>query len=326
MIRAEKYSIEDSSQAGEIRRSLSHWTKDLDLNEKQSGSISIVVNELASNILKHATRGEIICTLDERSLSILAIDKGPGIADLDEAFRDGYSSQGTAGNGLGAVKRLSTEFDIYTQPGKGTIILSRFEKRPASEDEKFESFGFSLPVKGEIVSGDGWVHVKDSVHKLMVCDGLGHGLQAHEANLKAIEVFQKSFHPNPLNDVNYIHEGLKSTRGGAIAVAYVDLSKRIVEYCGLGNIVGNIVGRTTIKRLISYNGTAGVQMRKVQSLPYPIEKDAFLILNSDGLSSNWNLQDYPGLFIRHPLIVAALLYRDFNRGNDDVTVIVGREK
>lgn len=318
-----KFNVDDSSIAGEIRRGLSGWAMELGFDSVKTGNVSIVVNELTTNILKHAKRGEIICTICDDSISILAIDKGPGIHDLSSALEDGFSTQGTAGNGLGAIKRLSDLFDVYSQVGKGTVVLSQFQKHE-KERSGFSLWGFSLPIQGEEVSGDGWIDKDEDIHKIMISDGLGHGLQANTATRTAIETFSESTHINPLNDINMLHLALRSTRGAAVSVAYIDLKKHIVEYCGLGNIVGNIITNHVTKRLISYNGTAGVQMRKVQSLPYPINEDSVIVFHSDGLSTQWNLNEYPGVINKHPFLIAGLLYRDYSRGNDDVTVVVGK--
>jgi len=316
------FSIEDSSSAGEIRRALTPAAEELGFDEVKATEVSIVVNELVTNILKHAQRGELICVTDDESLSILAIDKGPGIANILEALRDGYSTHGTAGNGLGAVKRLADEFDIYSVIQKGTVVLAKFNL--ANLKTGLKCFGFSLPLKGETVSGDGWASKNGDTFKLLVCDGLGHGLQAHSATRVAIETFESSENLSAIADVNLIHLALRSTRGAAISVLHYDHQKQLVEYCGLGNIVGSINSPGSSKRLVSYNGTAGLQMRKIQSLPYPFEDSSTLILHSDGMATHWNLTDYPGLIMKHPLIIAGVLYRDFTRGNDDVTVIVGK--
>lgn len=322
MKRVHSFLIDDPSISGEIRRLVSGWSEQLGFDSVVSGEISIVINELSTNILKHAKHGEMICLADENTISILAIDKGPGISDINTALEDGYSTHGTAGNGLGAVKRLSSFFDIFTQPGKGTIVLARFAKNP--EQPRFSCHGFSLPLKGETVSGDGWTDVGEDVHKIMVSDGLGHGLLAHEASLKAIHAFVETDHSNPFNDVNLLHLALRSTRGAAVAVAYVDTKNKVVDFCGLGNIAGAIVNNHGSKKLISYAGTAGVQMRKTQSLAYPFPDHSLLVLHSDGLLTQWDLKEYPGILNKHPLISAAILYRDFKRGTDDVTVVVGK--
>lgn len=298
------------------------WSQDLAFDEIKTSNASIVVNELGTNILKHATRGEIICTMDDGSISILAIDKGPGIENIVQALEDGYSTSGTAGNGIGAIRRLSSDFDLFSQVNKGTIVLSRFFKYDYTP-RKYQVHGFSIPLKGETVSGDQWICIYDEVPKILVADGLGHGLLAHEAATTAMNAFTEYTHSGPLQDVNQLHGALRSTRGAAVSVSYVDLEKNIVDNCGLGNIAGVVVNGVTSKKIISYAGTAGVQLRKVQSLAYPAEKNSLLIMHSDGLSANWSLNDYPGLIIKHPLIIAGVLYRDYSRGNDDSTVIVG---
>jgi hypothetical protein len=74
--------------------------------------------------------------------------------------------------------------------------------------------------------------------------------------------------------------------------------------------------------MVSHNGTVGHQMRRVQEFVYPWPAEALVILHSDGLATQWRL--LPGLAARDPALIAAILYRDFRRGRDDVTVLVAR--
>ena len=318
---ATSFPILDLSSIGEVRRHVARWTSTALLNETLQGQISIVISELGTNIVKHAGQGEMICICSEFSIDILALDKGPGLTDT-RSFEDGFSSQGTAGNGLGAIKRLATHFDYFTAVGKGTIIHASFETK--TNESPYTCAGFSIALKGEEVSGDNWTSSQDGT-KIMVADGLGHGLLAHTASKAAVDEFENSKHSDPLFDIQLLHGRLRSTRGAAVAVAYLDPKKNVVDYTGLGNISGSIVGRKINKKMISYNGTAGVEMRKIQTLSYPWESDCALIMHSDGLSANWSLEAYPGILIRHPLVIAAVLYRDFYRGKDDVTVVVMKE-
>ncbi len=57
---------------------------------------------------------------------------------------------------------------------------------------------------------------------------------------------------------------------------------------------------------------------------YAFPADALLVMHSDGLGSRWTLEAYPGLVRRHPALIAGILYRDFKRGRDDVSVVVAR--
>ena len=65
-----------------------------------------------------------------------------------------------------------------------------------------------------------------------------------------------------------------------------------------------------------------IWMPKVAEFVYPWSQQSLLILHSDGLAAQWNLNHYPGLGARHPALIAAVLYRDFKRTGDEMTVIV----
>lgn len=324
-----KFPIEDSSHIGEIRRSIKAWALDLGFSETIAGKMAIVINELGTNIIKHAQRGEMIAQIFNSHIFILAIDNGPGMSNIKACMDDGFSTQGTAGNGLGAIRRLSDIFDAFTLLGKGTIVLAGFKisEEFVFDESPWDFYGFSLPIKGETVSGDGWSCAKSpsGKRKVLVSDGLGHGILAHEATNTALDAFKESVQESPLVDIKHFHHALRSSRGAALSEGIIDAEKMTFQFCGIGNVIGAIVSPASTKRMISYNGTAGVQLIKIQELTYPLEKESLIIIHSDGLSSQWSLSPYPGIFLRHPLIIAGLLYRDFNRGTDDVTVIVAKE-
>lgn len=322
-----KFVVREASITGEIRRTVANWSKELNLDETLSGKISIVITEMTSNILKHAGSGEVIAVLTENSIELLAIDKGPGMANPSECFKDGFSTQGTQGTGLGAIKRLSTRFDLYTQLGKGTVVYSQFKSEEAQQNKSiYDIGGISIPYKDEPVCGDGWTHVEENgVVKILVSDGLGHGIFANEASRQAADTFHLSSHSSPLDDINRLHNAMRSTRGAAVAIAYVDFKNQKIDYAGLGNISSTIFSEKSAKRLISYNGIVGIQMRKVQPMTYPMDSRSVFILFSDGLSSHWNLNDYPGLQFKPAYLIAGFIYRDFGRTTDDVTVVVMKE-
>jgi hypothetical protein len=76
--------------------------------------------------------------------------------------------------------------------------------------------------------------------------------------------------------------------------------------------------------MASHNGTVGHQMARVQEFTYPWNADSHLIMHSDGLGSRWDLERYPGIWSKHPSLIATILHRDFSRGRDDVTVLVAK--
>jgi serine/threonine-protein kinase RsbT len=95
--------------------------------------ITTAISEVARNIIIYAGAGEmLLSTLDggqPRGLSITAVDEGPGIADLDLAMQNGYSTSDSLGLGLPGAKRIMDEFEISSQPGKGTTVRMKKWKR-----------------------------------------------------------------------------------------------------------------------------------------------------------------------------------------------------
>jgi serine/threonine-protein kinase RsbT len=88
--------------------------------------IATAISELARNIVSYARKGEItlkvVNGLNRQGIAVIASDDGPGIADIRQALRDGFSTSGSLGLGLPGVRRLMDEFDISSQPGRGTVV------------------------------------------------------------------------------------------------------------------------------------------------------------------------------------------------------------
>ncbi len=92
--------------------------------------IVMAVSEIALNILQYAGRGEIILSITRRGdgtpgIEVVARDQGPGIADLGLALQEGYSSSGRTGLGLPGARRLMDEFEIHSEPGRGTTVIMK---------------------------------------------------------------------------------------------------------------------------------------------------------------------------------------------------------
>ena len=91
--------------------------------------IATAISEVARNIVVYAKRGEIVLSLanqgSRRGIVVVARDDGPGIPDLAQAMQDGYSTSRGLGLGLPGAKRLMDEFEIISQPGKGTTIVMK---------------------------------------------------------------------------------------------------------------------------------------------------------------------------------------------------------
>ena len=323
--------VVESSQAGEARRRATAFATDLNIAESNRGAIALATTEMATNLVKHAGRGHILLQSlrnGHRGMRVISVDKGPGIPDIGRALSDGHSTAGSMGTGLGAIRRISSAFDVYSVPGSGTVVYSEFwEGKPAHVpgDKTLEIGVVSEPVAGEQVCGDGWgVHSFADSILLMVVDGLGHGFFAAEAAREAERVLAETKDGSIKNIIHDTHLALKKTRGAAFGLAKIDKEKRLLTFAGVGNISTSVVAPGSSRSLASHNGTLGQNMERVQEFNVPWETNSVLVMHSDGLATRWDLSRYPGIWSKNPSMIAAVLHRDFYRGRDDVTVLVAK--
>lgn len=322
--------ISDDSRIGEARRAMARLARAVGLDETVSGRAAIITNELATNLARHAEDGMLlfaaIHVAGRPAVDVLAIDRGPGMADLARCLKDGFSTGGTPGTGLGSVRRLASEFDAWTARPGGTVVFARVQAAGA-EPGAFTWGAVCLPAPREELCGDAWSVVEGAEGlAFLVADGLGHGALAAGASRAAVAVFAREPFAPPATVLARSHEHLRGTRGAAVAVGWVGTASRKLRYAGVGNIAGSLIDRQTAlgRGLVSHNGTVGLEMRRVQEFDYDFPPTALLVLHSDGLKNRWSLEDHPGLSSKHPALIAGLLYRDFSRGTDDVTVLVAR--
>jgi len=325
-------AVAERSRVAEARRLASMAAAQQGLCERDIGRVAIVATELATNLVKHAGGGEIaIGPFDDREgtgLEILALDKGPGIADVQRALADGHSTAGSAGTGLGATHRASSVFAVSTRPGHGTAIVARVSKSEDQTDrsKRYIVSGLCVPYPGEVVCGDGWaVALVEERLVVLLADGVGHGPEAHRAAMRAIEILREKA-TAPEEVLQRIHGALGATRGAAVAVARVEPEANggNVNFVGIGNISAALIDATNVRRMVSLNGTAGHVAPRIRAFQYAYRDAPTVILHSDGLTSRWDLSEYPGLVDAHPSLIAGILYRDFRRGRDDASIVAVR--
>jgi anti-sigma regulatory factor (Ser/Thr protein kinase) len=329
--------VSELSQAGDARRKVSAYAEDLQMGETRRGEVALVTTELATNLVKHAHQGHILAQRmiqpGMSGLRVMGIDKGPGIADIPRALADGHSTAGSMGAGLGAIRRISDRFEIYSVPGFGTVVAVEFWQRTshtasnhaASNRPPLEIAVVSEPILGEEECGDGWnLRTTFDTILLMVVDGLGHGILAAEAAREAERVFSRTRDVSPAAILNDTHDALRKTRGAAEAIAKIEIEKGLLSFAGIGNISASIVSPGSSRSMASHNGTLGMNIERVQEFSCPWNKDSVLVMHSDGLATRWDLRSYPGIWSKTPSVIAAVLHRDFCRHRDDVTVLVAK--
>jgi len=321
--------VREASQVGQARREAAEFARLAGLDSAQQGRIALVATELATNLVKHAGGGVLavdhFADRDGHGIELLALDSGPGIGDIDRSLADGYSTAGSAGTGLGAISRQSDRFAMFSRPGLGSAILARLTTKPNAEPLNTELGVVADSYPGETICGDGWCFAAAKAGRtLMLVDGSGHGREANRAARVAIEAFSERPDSDCVRIVERIHQALRPTRGGAVAVARIDPEAKVVRFVGVGNIAGTVVSDGSARRMVSHNGTAGHIAPRIREFTYAYAGTPLVVLHSDGLTTKWELGAYPGLAAQHPSLIAGVLFRDHRRGRDDATIVAMR--
>ena len=327
------FPIDDASRVGEARRFAGLLTQELDWTEVEAGRLALVVTELGTNLLRHAQRGRLLIAVRPAfdDVEVISIDEGPGITDLAKSMRDGYSTGGgSPGTGLGAIRRLASDFDLYSTPadngkGGGTVCVARVRAGQTGTPARgsIQVGAVALCAPGETVNGDGWAVATDGADaSLMLADGLGHGPEAAKASSAAADVFLQQPFADTATFLGDAHAALQTTRGAAICCLRMGATQ--VRCSGAGNVVVRIVSGVFDRSMVTQHGTVGMQMRRAQEAVMELPEHALAIVHSDGIETRWDSTRLHPLIDRDPALIAAVLLRDHCRGRDDATVVVLR--
>ncbi|UBU17233.1 ATP-binding SpoIIE family protein phosphatase [Nonomuraea gerenzanensis] len=321
---------EDPSAVGAVRRKAVELAEAAGFDQVLIGQTAVAVSEAVSNLVKHATEGTVLVRLHPEApatVELITVDRGPGMADVARALRDGYSTSGTLGIGLGAISRIATGYDVHSLPGKGTVLAMHFTAGRTPGPALLAS-GVTKPIGEETVCGDGFAIAETGpATTVLVCDGLGHGHIAAQATQRAVELFLNVREQEPAAIVERLHAGMSGTRGGAVAVARVEPDQ--VLFAGLGNVSGWIAHAEGRQGMVSVPGIAGHQGGRLRQYTYELPAYATAVLHTDGLTDRWDPRLLPGLFSRTPVVIAAGLMREAGNRRDDacvVTVRPGRQR
>ena len=292
----------------------------------ERGMIGTVVSELATNIVKYAGQGVIRMRALEQEgkfgVRVEAIDQGPGIADLETALKDGFSTGGTLGLGLPAVCRLTDTFDITCPPGGGTHIeavrwcrrpvrkvaglgnAARAPLRPAAKPAAVATAPagpLQLKIqtrnrayRGLKMSGDRAWSLETSGYALLVqLDGTGHGPQADHAAARIIERIEEQaskWPTQPSADVmlpllDACHQAAMGTVGAAITLALVDRLRHTLHYVGVGNTCAMVFSPSGWEG-IARTGVLGQRYSRPTVTSQLLRRGESVVTFSDGLSSS----------------------------------------
>ncbi|AQH05189.1 hypothetical protein A9R05_40025 (plasmid) [Burkholderia sp. KK1] len=330
----QRYEISGESQGISARRAVIELARGLGFCEAVRDRLALLVTGCADHLLMTEGRGELVVRplvmsntpgTSRHGIEVLSITRGQGIADP----RDQFSK----------LRALSDEFDFWGSANSGSVLRTALWDTSSFSDKSAATLAsvpygvpygvVSLALKGETVNGDAWACYTDEAHfTVLLADGLGHGTSANRAATEAARSLEANGNA-PLEEiVHCAHAVLRSTVGACVGVARVPTVSSITHpaltFAGIGNISASVWTEPSQKHLPSHDGVVGHLIRRVQSFSANCPSGSLVVLHSDGLKSRWDLSHYPGLSVRHPALIAAVLYRDFARDHDDVTVFVVR--
>jgi anti-sigma regulatory factor (Ser/Thr protein kinase) len=315
--------VEDVSAVAACRKAAQIMAERLQFPAARIGQLALAVTEAASNLHKHAEQGSLLLCVNrdgpQPGIDLVTIDAGPGVRDVTAALRDGHSTAGTLGIGLGAIQRLADFADLYSRPGHGTSLVARFRAVPAGPEPRWA--GLIRPITGETECGDAYgVVLTDSAVTAVLCDGLGHGPLAAAAAAAGVAAVLDDPAGEPAALLERAHRRMSGTRGGAVGV--VQVGGQLARFAGLGNVAASVVSDGQRKSMLSIPGIAGVQARTIRQFEYEAPPGSAVILHSDGVSSRWEAAALPALEARDPLLIAAVLLSEAGVHRDDVGVLV----
>lgn len=326
-----------------LRSKLSAIAQRLGLSDQKRENMLLVASELVSNQVKHAGGRGLIQVWQQPGpvLDILALDYGPGIANLSQAEEDGYSSANTLGKGLGSIRRLSDESFVYTQQegsGKskkwsGTVFLARFrpggkrtdydkDTRAARDCSTALEIGlFSRSLSDDRYNGDR-IYLQKTGDKLrwLHLDGLGHGEQAQAATANLAS--HLSHCDTPTSVLAAVDRQLKGTRGAVAIIGELGLAGKALNILGVGDMHAHVMDNEEMHNLSFAPGVLGKEHKNPAQFRFAFGKRCLMISASDGIRRNWDVSNFPGLFYQHPQLIAYALGNIMGRISDDQSLCV----
>lgn len=312
-----------------IRQEAFDMAERLGFSRTRAYAVTTSVSELANNLLRHASDGGLIslspvdnCGIP--GIEVVCVDDGPGIADIDLAMQDGYSTSGGLGGGLPGVKRLMDEFSILSESSEGTKIAAIKWNTDGCADRRDSPVAvLRRPIPGQTYCGDqfaSWQRKDETV--LCAVDGIGHGIEAFKASSAAIDHVSKHIDQSLSDIFEGCDSAIRKTRGVAMTIAIASPQSDTVHIAGIGNVECRVVGVST-RTFCGSPGIVGRGPRKLRIETVPLLPGDMVILHTDGISAKFGI-DLRHFRMRNLPQVAASIMSEYARERDDAGLIIYR--
>ncbi|WP_086161245.1 ATP-binding protein [Streptomyces marincola] len=291
---------------------------------------AVLASELATNLHKHAVDGVLYVQPLPlgHGVEVVAADRGPGIGSVDAALTDGFTTSGTLGTGLGAIRRIATDLSIRTDP-TGTLVAARLTVPGAAPGSAGAVGTVCLPVgpqeqgarHEDLACGDAAAVVETEAGRTAVLiDALGHGPAAAEAAGSAMTAFLAD--PGaPLSPLmTALHSALRRTRGAAVAL--LRNAGGTMEFCATGNVRLVLAdGQRARGGPQGPPGIVGYNLPRPVVHRLPATAAGVWVLHTDGIDAAWSRDPAPFLLRLPPSLLAPALAHRHRHARDDAAAI-----
>jgi anti-sigma regulatory factor (Ser/Thr protein kinase) len=318
-----------------LRSKLRAVSRRMGFNDLKREQMELVCNEMVTNQNKFAEGNGLVQIWETAhprpALDLFAFDYGKGILNIKTAVEDGFTTAGTMGKGLGAIRRLSSESEIYSIPQEnvgdcpwhGTAVWSRFYRDGHDDTLPHQIGGYTRAYQDSAFNGD-LIQARCSPNKTrwLHMDGLGHGREAAEV-VEGIGYFLDD--ETPVDGLmQRLSKRLEGTRGAVGMVCEIDATTQTFRICGVGDMVAYLISSGDKKAILFSPGVLGHAHRTPETTTLSFPPQALLITASDGLRRSITLRTFPELWRLHPQIIALVLGQVVGRHNDDRSVFTIR--
>ncbi|MET7640795.1 SpoIIE family protein phosphatase [Streptomyces sp. NPDC005438] len=294
----------------------------LGLTGARPDQAATVASELATNLDKYGREGIVYLQplpLGE-GLEILAVDRGPGMSDPGLCLTDGYTTSGTLGTGLGAVRRIASDFRMHSRPRAGTVTVARVGAPSAVPPRGVGAI--CVPADGEEACGDGYLVREDGpTRTVALVDGLGHGPDAARATRQGLRAFAEGDPELGLSAVlESMHRAMRHTRGAAVGVLRQRAGE--LEFCAVGNVRLCVMsGSGAERRMEARPGIVGWNMPTPHTRGTALGVEQMAVIHSDGIEARWTRDTSPLLWESWPETLPAVLSHRHRRSRDDASAV-----
>lgn len=326
-----------------LRSRLQATARRMGFTDGQRENMVLVAAEMVSNQIKYAgSRGMMqIWQQPGPNLDLVALDFGPGIANLSEAHQDGFSTSKTLGKGLGSIRSLSHESGVYSVPETagahantearwhGCAFWSRFSpdsKNSLDSDARAQDYKtglFTRALTDDRFNGDR-VYIERNEGRLrwLHLDGLGHGELAQQATDHLADTLFSS--PDVVEVLNRVDRQLKLTRGAVAMLSDMDRGSMQAQIAGVGDMRAYCYVRDQLQNITFAPGILGKEHKTPRATEVTLDKLSTVVTASDGIRRNWDETTFPGLLKQHPQLIAYVLGNILGRASDDQSLCVVR--